>query len=89
MGHPTVCACSDDVLLCDVCRATAVDVAAAVAEICDDTRANAVNEIEYTDPFTGRVSMMRREPDGQWAIKSVRQLGSAERARCRPTASSA
>jgi hypothetical protein len=85
----TTCTCSDLVLQCERCRATAVDVAAAVAEICDHTRANAANEIEYTDPFTGRVSTLRRDGDGRWSVIDVRHLGSAERARCRPTNSQA
>jgi hypothetical protein len=77
------------VLLCDGCRASAIDIAAAVAEMCETTRVSAVNEIEYTDPFTGRVSTLRREPDGRWNVTDVRHLGSAERARCRPATSDA
>jgi hypothetical protein len=89
MGEPTACTCSDDVLLCDGCRATAIEVADAVAGIVDGTRANAVNEIEYTDPFTSRVSTLRRDDAGRWYVLDVRHLGSAERARCRPAATSA
>jgi hypothetical protein len=89
MSEPTRCACCDDVLLCDACRQAAIELAAAVAEICETTRASAVNEIEYTDPFTGRVSTLRRGDGGQWSVTDVRQMGGIERARCRPAASSA
>ena len=89
MDEPTRCACSNEVPLCDACRRAAIDLAAAVAEICETTRASAVNEIEYTDPFTGRVSTLRRGDAGQWSVVDVRQMGGIERARCRPAASSA
>lgn len=88
MNEPR-CGCCDEVPLCDTCRRAAVELAAAVAEICDTTRASAVNEIEYTDPFTGRVSTLRRGEAGQWSVVDVRPLGGIERARCRPAASSA
>lgn len=81
--------CSEDVLVCVGCRAAVIEIAAAVAEMCRTTRVNAVNEIEYTDPFTGRVSTVRRTPDGGWDVTDVRHLGSAERARCRPATSEA
>jgi hypothetical protein len=89
MADVTACACSDDVLLCDGCRAGVVELAAAVAEMIAHTRANGVNEIEYADPFTGRVSRMRREGAVGWLIVDVRRLGSAERLRTRPSAGSA
>lgn len=87
MSEAPRCACDDDVALCEACRRAAVELAAAVAEVCETTRA--VNEIEYTDPFTGRVSTLRRGEAGQWAVVDVRPLGGIERARCRPAASRA
>jgi len=89
MGEPAACECHDDSTLCERCRLTAIEVALAVEKICESTRASAVNEIEYTDPFTGRVSTLRREATGSWRVTDVRPLGSQERARLRPTASSA
>lgn len=89
MADAPDCRCSDEVLLCDGCRASAVDLADAVAEMVAHTRANGVNEIEYADPFNGRVSKMRRDDTGRWSIVDVRLLGSAERLRTRPAAGSA
>jgi len=89
MSDAPVCRCSDDVILCDACRRSAVDVADAIAEAVAHTRANAVNEIEYADPTNGRVSKLRRDDTGRWAIVDVRLLGSAERLRTRPAAGSA
>jgi hypothetical protein len=82
---PVACTCSEDVLQCEPCRAAAADIAAAVAQICAHTRVSAVNEIEYTDPFTSRVATLRRDGSGGWSLIDVRHLGSAERARCRPS----
>ncbi len=89
MAAAPACACSDDVLICDACRRSAVDLAVAVADMVAHTRANGVNEIEYADPFTGRVSTLRRDGAGSWCIVDVRLLGSAERARTRPAAANA
>jgi hypothetical protein len=86
MIGPFGCTCGDDVPLCEACRRAAIDVALAVADTCGHTRASAVNEIEYTDPFTGRVSTLRRDPSGAWDVTHVRPLGGVERARCRPPA---
>lgn len=85
----TACACDDRPELCDHCRATAIELAAAVAEMCEHTRASAVNEIEYSDPFTGVVSTLRRRGPGDWYVADVRRMGNIERARCRPSAGSA
>ncbi len=85
MADAPVCACNnDDTLLCEACRRSAVELADAVAEMVAHTRANGVNVIEYTDPFTGRVSTMRRDDSGAWLLVDVRRLGSAERLRTRP-----
>ena len=89
MTDAPACRCSDDVLLCDGCRRSAIDLADAVAEMVAHTRANGVNEIEYADPFTGRVSKLRRDGSGAWDVVDVRRLGSAERARLRPVSRSA
>ncbi len=89
MADAPRCRCDDDVLLCDACRASAVEVADAVAEMVAHTRANGVNEIEYSDPFTGRVSKLRRDDSGAWCVVDVRLLGSAERLRTRPSSGSA
>ena len=85
----TTCACSDEVLLCDGCRVGVVELAGAVAEMVAHTRANGVNEIEYADPFTSRVSTLRRDQAGAWCVVDVRLLGSAERLRTRPASGSA
>jgi len=85
----STCACSDDVLLCDACRASAVELAVAVAEMVAHTRANGVNEIEYADPINGRVSTLRRDAADSWSVVDVRLLGSAERLRTRPASASA
>lgn len=89
MSDPPACGCNDDVMLCDACRRSAVDLADAVAEMVAHTRANGVNEIEYSDPFTGRVSKLRRDDSGTWSVVDVRLLGSAERLRTRPASGSA
>jgi hypothetical protein len=81
---PAACTCGEDVLQCEPCRLAAADIAAAVAQICAHTRVNAVNEIEYTDPFTSRVATLRVDGGGRWSVIDVRPLGSAERGRCRP-----
>ena len=83
------CACRAAVELCDDCRATAIRVAVAAAAACDHTKACAVNEIDHEDPHSGRVVRLRRDADGQWQVTDVRQMGSIERARCRPATSSA
>lgn len=85
----SACACSDDVLLCDGCRASAVELAVAVAEMVAHTRVNGVNEIEYADPINGRVSTLRRDAGDRWSVIDVRLLGSAERLRTRPAPASA
>ena len=86
MAVAPACACTDDeMLLCEACRKNAVELADAVAEMVTHTRANGVNVIEYTDPFTGRVSTMRRDDSGAWCVVDVRPLGSAERLRTRPS----
>lgn len=85
MADAPVCACSnDETLLCEACRRSAIELADAVAEMVAHTRANGVNVIEYTDPFTNRVSTMRRDDSGAWLLVDVRRLGSAERLRTRP-----
>jgi hypothetical protein len=68
---------------------SAIELAAAVAEMVAHTRANGVNEIEYADPFTGRASTLRRDAAGTWSVVDVRLLGSAERLRTRPASGSA
>ena len=85
MADAPRCACNDEPLLCEACRKSAVELADAVAEMVAHTRANGVNVIEYTDPFTGRVSTMRRDDSGAWLVVDVRPLGSAERLRTRPS----
>jgi hypothetical protein len=86
MADAPACGCNDDEpLLCEVCRMGAVELAGAIAEMVAHTRANGVNVIEYTDPFTGRVSTLRRDDSGAWLVVDVRRLGSAERSRTRPS----
>ena len=90
MAEAPACARNDDdTLLCEVCRRSAVELASAVAEMVAHTRANGVNVIEYADPFTGRVSKLRRDDSGAWCVVDVRRLGSAERLRTHPGSSHA